>query len=125
MEEALQRMQKSNPHLDEQKARHLTIHGSNRNEDGSYSWKFDNYTHTRALYDMTWDHMTELWQAITCPVLLINGSEGYPFRIGQNDTDKFFQNVELVVIDAAGHWVHHDQLDEFLATSRRFLDKLG
>jgi pimeloyl-ACP methyl ester carboxylesterase len=124
MEEAFQRMQKSNPHLDENKARHLTIHGSNRNEDGSYSWKFDNYTHARALYDITWEHMTELWQEITCPVLLINASDGYPFRIGQNKTDKFFKNVQMVVINDAGHWVHHDQLDEFLATSRDFLNKL-
>lgn len=125
MEEAFHRMQKSNPHLDEQKARHLTIHGSNRNEDGSYSWKFDNYTHARALYDITWEHMTELWQEITCPVLLVNASGGYPFRIGQNDTDRFFQNVQLVVIEDAGHWVHHDQLDAFLATTRSFLDKLA
>ncbi|MEE3278448.1 MAG: alpha/beta hydrolase, partial [Pseudomonadota bacterium] len=43
MEDAFQRMQTENPHLSESQAKHLTIHGSNQNEDGSYSWKFDNY----------------------------------------------------------------------------------
>ena len=31
-----------NPHLSAEQARHLTIHGSAQNEDGTYSWKFDN-----------------------------------------------------------------------------------
>ena len=43
LEEAYERMQTENPHLTEDQARHLTIHGSNQNEDGTYSWKFDNY----------------------------------------------------------------------------------
>src|SRR5690606_24026230 len=37
LEEAYQRMQKANPRLTPEQARHLTVHGSNRNEDGSYS----------------------------------------------------------------------------------------
>lgn len=122
LEEALQRMQLSNPHLDEARAKHLTIHGSNRNEDGTYSWKFDNYTHLRAIYDIDWEHMLELWQEITCPVLLVNGSEGYPFRIGQNDTRQYFRNANVINIKDAGHWVHHDQPDEFLSIVREFLN---
>jgi hypothetical protein len=39
-------MQEENPHLSADQARHLTIHGSNQNEDGTYSWKFDNYVRT-------------------------------------------------------------------------------
>ena len=37
LEEAFQRMQTENPHLSEAQARHLTIHGSNQNEDGTFS----------------------------------------------------------------------------------------
>ena len=36
-------MQEENPHLSPEQARHLTQHGVNQNEDGTYSWKFDNY----------------------------------------------------------------------------------
>jgi pimeloyl-ACP methyl ester carboxylesterase len=32
-----------------------------------------------------------------------------------------FQNARQVAIDDAEHWVHHDQLDEFLRVVREFL----
>ncbi len=43
IEDAFRRMQDENPHLTADQARHLTVHGVNQNEDGTYSWKFDNY----------------------------------------------------------------------------------
>src|SRR3546814_5360813 len=43
IDEALARMQEENQHLSPDRARHLTLHGVAQNEDGSYSWKFDNY----------------------------------------------------------------------------------
>ncbi|HIG41844.1 MAG: alpha/beta hydrolase [bacterium] len=121
--DAFQRMQKSNPHLDQEQARHLTVHGSNRNEDGTYTWKFDNYTHSRGPYGHTFEDMTRLWEKITCPTLLINARQGYDSRIGQNDTLKHFRHGELVGIDNAGHWLHHDQFDEFVSLTRTFLSK--
>ena len=42
IEDAFRRMQEENPHLTAAQARHLTEHGVNQNEDGTYSWKFDN-----------------------------------------------------------------------------------
>ena len=36
---------------------------------------------------------------------------------------QFFQNARSINIDRAGHWVHHDQLDEFLRVVREFLDE--
>ena len=42
VDEALARMMAENKHLSETQARHLTIHGVLQNEDGSFSWKFDN-----------------------------------------------------------------------------------
>jgi pimeloyl-ACP methyl ester carboxylesterase len=32
-----------------------------------------------------------------------------------------FRNARLAAIANAGHWVHHDQLDAFLAEVRAFL----
>ena len=43
IEDAFKRMQEENRHLSPEQARHLTQHGVNQNEDGTYSWKFDNY----------------------------------------------------------------------------------
>lgn len=119
--DAFQRMQKSNPHLSENQARHLTVHGSNRNEDGTYTWKFDNYTHSRPVYRMPFDDLKALWLEIDCPILLVNGKQGFGHRTGQSGTLEYFRGARLVDIDNAGHWVHHDQFDEFIALLSDFL----
>ena len=41
--DAESRMREANPHLTAEMARHLTIHGVMRLENGNYVWKFDNY----------------------------------------------------------------------------------
>src|SRR5262249_56100901 len=53
IEDAFRRMQDENPHLTAEQARHLTVQGVNQNEDGTYSWKFDNYVRARPPYDMS------------------------------------------------------------------------
>jgi hypothetical protein len=53
IEEAFRRMQEENPHLTAEQARHLTAQGVNQNEDGTYSWKFDNYVRAWPPYDMS------------------------------------------------------------------------
>ena len=121
LEEAYQRMQLTNPHLTPERARHLTVHGSTQNEDGTFSWKFDNYTHARAPYDFPDDDVIALWQRIRCPVLLLNSRNGYGHRIGQDDTAQYFADVEVDVIEDAGHWTHHDQPDAVLARIRQFM----
>ena len=122
LEDAYRRMQDTNPHLSPAQARHLTIHGSNQNEDGTYTWKFDNYTRTPRPYDITNEDLEALWQRIECPVLIINSSEGYPHRIGQDDTAKHFRNLTLREVEDAGHWTHHDQLAQCVGLIDGFLE---
>ena len=121
LSEAFQRMQKSNPHLSEERARHLTTHGSNRNEDGTYSLKFDNYTHSRSPLGMDFKDMTQLWEKIDCPTLLMNAKQGFDHRTGQAGTLKHFKQGQVLDIDHAGHWLHHDQFDAYLAACSAFL----
>lgn len=121
LEEACERMQKMNAHLTVAQARHLTIHGSNRNEDGTFTWKFDNYTHSRPPYHIPADDTTKLWENILCPTLILNSDNGFGHRTGQNDTLKHFARAELHTVSDAGHWLHHDQLDEFMRHASAFL----
>lgn len=121
LEDAYKRMHEANDHLREDQARHLTIHGSNQNEDGSYSWKFDNYTHVMSPFDMTREQTHELWARIDKPVLLVSGSESWFNDESREDPVPYFQNAKHVRIEDAGHWLHHDQLDKFLQVSRDFL----
>lgn len=122
LEEAYERMQEANQHLNPEQARHLTIHGSNQNEDGSYTWKFDNYTHAMSPYDMGLRDTQALWKNIRCPVLLVSGSESWARHAAdRSEITQQFQNARHEVINDAGHWVHHDQLQIFLEMSRGFL----
>ena len=120
--EAYQRMQQTNPHLSPDLALHLTIHGSHQNEDGSYSWKFDNYTHAWPLFDIDAQDSIALWERIDAPVLLVNSRDGYAHRIGQDGTAAHFDDCQVAEIEGAGHWTHHDQLDEFMAQVGPFLE---
>lgn len=121
MDEALARMVKSNPHLSAERAEHLTIHGSNRNEDGTYSWKFDNYTHSGAHLGMNYEDLTAIWEKIDCPTLLLNAKQGFDHRTGQDDSLQYFQQGKVVDIDEAGHWLHHDQFEQFVDHAARFM----
>ena len=121
LEEAFQRMQEENPHLSEAQARHLTIHGSNQNEDGTYSWKFDNYVRTTAPVGLTAEQTHHLYERISCPTLLVYGSESWVPNPAKDERARYLSRMRLEVIDDAGHWVHHDRLEEFLSIVRGFL----
>ncbi len=120
VEDAYRRMHEANSHLRDDQARHLTVHGSNQNEDGSYSWKFDNYTHVMSPFDMNRDQVTSLWSRIEAPVLLVSGSESWWASEDREDPLPYFKNARHVEIKDAGHWVQHDQLDEFLELVKDF-----
>jgi len=121
IDEALKRMQEQNGHLTPEHARHLTQHGVNQNEDGTYSWKFDNYVRSWPAYDMPYEDIDKLWARITCPTLLVYGKESWASNPEGDGRLDHFQNAKVVTIANAGHWVQHDQLDRFLAEVKAFL----
>lgn len=114
LEDAFHRMQTENPHLTADQARHLTIHGSNQNEDGTYSWKFDNYVRTFAPIGLTDEDIQSLYARINCPTLLIYGKESWASNPAHDGRADVFKDVQVKGIDNAGHWSHHDQFDEFI-----------
>jgi len=121
IDEALARMQAENAHLTPEQARYLTVHGVSQNEDGTYSWKFDNYVRGFSPVDITIDEQHSLWSRIACPTLLVNGSESWASNPQQDGRIRYFANARVVSFERAGHWVHHDRLDAFLDTLNGFL----
>lgn len=119
--EAVGRMREANPRLTEEQAYHLTLHGTNRNEDGTYSWKFDNYVRAQSPYRFNVDDAWEIWGRITCPTLLVRGGESWASDPEKDGRAKAFRRATVVTIPNAGHWVHHDQLEHFLQAVRDFL----
>ena len=120
LNDAFERMRTENSYLRGDQAKHLTLHGSNQNEDGSYSWKFDNYTHLMSPFDLTAEQSRDLWGRIAAAVLLMSGSESWLVKSQEYDKSQYFQNARHVMVADAGHWIQHDQLDEFLRLTREF-----
>ena len=121
LDEAVSRMQEANRHLRPDQARHLTIHGMNQNEDGSWSWKFDNYVRAFTPFGIDDAETRTLWQRIACPVLLLRGADSWAKDPHELGIPAHFRNAEFVTVEGASHWVHHDRLDEFLRLARAFL----
>ena len=121
IDEAVGRMQEANPQLSPERARHLTIHGVNQNEDGTFSWKFDNYVRATSPYFFNIAEMYELWSKIACPTLLVRGTRSWAGNPEADGRIAHFQNARVAHIDDAGHWVHHDQFERFMEIVREFL----
>ena len=121
IEEAVARMREANPHLSEEMARHLTLHGSNRNPDGSYVWKFDPFVRGWPPYGFDAAQASELHRRIRCPVLLFRGMESWASDPEKDGRARSLKDYRLVNVPDAGHWLHHDQLELFLRETKRFL----
>lgn len=118
---AAARMREANGFLSETQAHHLTEHGVARNEDGTYSWKFDDYARGPKLFRLGEDEMADILGHVACPVLLIRGTESDAPDAEESGLRARFRNARAVTVDGAGHWVHHDRLDEVLRLVRSFL----
>jgi len=122
IDEALERMMEQNSFLSKEQALHLTQHGSSQNEDGSYSWKFDNYLRAFPPFFYTKDQLTKLFSNIECPVSFFWGTESF-FPIPDKDdwAMQSIKNTSLTVYEKAGHWLHHDQTERFIVDVKAWL----
>lgn len=122
LDAAVKRMKEANPHLSDEVAQHLTLHGTNWNADGSLVWKFDNYARPFAPYGQNLQEMGDIFGQIACPTLLFWGKESWASDPETDDRAANIKNRRIVKVEHAGHWVHHDQLQVFLAETQRFLN---
>jgi pimeloyl-ACP methyl ester carboxylesterase len=121
LDEALARMKAENKFLTDEQARRLTVHGATQNEDGTWSWKFDNYIRVWPPFDISYEDLQSLWQAIECPTLLVYGSDSWASNPEKDGRARNFRHARVVSFPNAAHWVHHDQFDAFMAELRGFL----
>lgn len=121
LDEALARMMTENAYLTAEQARHLTIQGASRNEDGSWSWKFDNYLNIWSIFDMPQADIEALWAQISCPTLLLYGADSWASNPETDGRLALFKTAKVIEFENAGHWLHHDQFDRFMSTLEDFL----
>ena len=118
LEEATRRIIEVNPRVRPDIAHQLAFHGVRRNEDGTYSWKFDNYLVAGGLHP---DGGEDLSANIRAPVLLVSGGEGWSAHPEWQARARAIPSYRSAVIEGAGHWVHHEQLGRFLEIVEPFL----
>jgi pimeloyl-ACP methyl ester carboxylesterase len=122
VEDAIARMQAANKHLSPEQARHLTHHGVRHNEDGTYSWKFDHYLHVFPPADIAVEELERLWANMACPTLLVYGKQSWASNPLEDGRARHFKDARVVMVENAGHWVHHDQTEFFIKVVREFLE---
>lgn len=121
-EAALDRMHEENSYLSRAQAEHLTRNGAIRNEDGTWSWKFDPHLHAWPPEDLARDKIQDLWRRISCPMLMIYGNDSWASNPEKDGRIQYFgDNVVVSAYDRAGHWVHHDRFDDFTAEVKAFI----
>ena len=118
------RMQEENHRLTPEMVHHLTKHAVRRREDGAYVWKFDNYVRLAPAPEWSMEQTHALWSQVKTPVLFCGGVESWSLRFpGREHMADWVQGAEIEIFENAGHWVHHDQLEPFVARVRAFLAK--
>jgi pimeloyl-ACP methyl ester carboxylesterase len=122
LEDTIARMKEENTRLSDEQARHLTTHGAVQNEDGTFSWKFDNYVRMGGgPGGLSVEDQRHIWGCITSPVLLVRGAQSWASDPVADGRISHFRNARLVNVEGAGHWVHHDKLDVLMEHVERFL----
>ncbi|WP_174273788.1 alpha/beta fold hydrolase [Sphingomonas bacterium] len=117
--DATARMAEANPHLSPEQARHLALHGVRRHADG-YGWKYDPRVGLFAPEDFALD-VRAFWKAIEAPTLLCYGPESWTTNPAADGREANFRDARTEVFENAGHWLHHDRFDAFLAALEAFL----
>ncbi|MEX2081204.1 MAG: hypothetical protein WEC33_06275, partial [Dehalococcoidia bacterium] len=97
------------------------IHGSKVGVDGLHHWKFDNFTRSGSPYQFNMEDARDLWNQVRAPHLILWGEESWGGRVYKDDILNAFHNYEAYGIADAGHWVHHDQFEEFIGRVNAFL----
>jgi pimeloyl-ACP methyl ester carboxylesterase len=70
---------------------------------------------------MTRQEIAALWSRIACPTLLVYGKESWAKNPAADGRAGYFRNARILGVEGAGHWVHHDRLDQFVRSVHEFL----
>ncbi|MEO1660813.1 MAG: alpha/beta hydrolase [Pseudomonadota bacterium] len=125
LEVAQARMKAAFEHLPDDLIHHLTKTGVKTNADGSVQWAYDPAGLGRSPSDISHADFVHLWTQITCPTWLVYGANSWASNPAEDGRVTTFQNATVSVIEAAGHWLHHDQFETFMTQLDSFLGTAG
>ena len=138
IEDAIARMQAAHPDFTPAQAAHIVRHGIRKNAgakdggttdghttDGSTTWsfKFDPGLGVFPPVDLTVSDIEALWANVACPVLLVYGRQSWASNPAEDGRARHFRDARVVLVENAGHWVHHNRTDFFVRTVAEFLEQ--
>lgn len=121
LDAAKARMKAAFTHLPDDLIHHLTETGVKTRADGTVSWAYDPAGMGRSPSDISHEDFVYLWTQVTCPTWLVYGADSWASNPAEDGRAEPFQNAVVSLIEKAGHWLHHDQFDDFMSQLERFL----
>src|SRR5690606_8399452 len=125
VEAAVQRLMEHDPLLSRELAEYVCQRGLRPNENGQLRWKYDHQVRGFGPAEVASVEPSDLWQAIRCPVLLMYGTESWASSPQQDGRIRHFADARLVMVEQAGHNLHHHQPEVFMEHLRAFLAEPG
>jgi pimeloyl-ACP methyl ester carboxylesterase len=123
LDAAMERMAEANTRLSPQMVHHLTLHASKPGPDGGLVWKFDNYVRVANPHEWSVEEAKQIWDGIRAPSVVVGGADSWWMRTpNREELQAAIPNSRVEIFDNAGHWVHHDRFDDFVALLRDFFD---
>lgn len=123
LEEAAKRLRKKNPRLKPELALELARSGM-KQKNRKWIWKFDPLHRTVAPQPFYSGQAVEFFRRIRCPVLIVDGaaSRQNP-RPDIEERLRAITDRSKVVIENAGHMIHHDNPDGLAETVSAFFGR--
>lgn len=120
LEAALERMRIQNPELPDELGLELAARSTREAPGGGRIWSFDPLHRTRGPYPFTSAGFREFLAQIRCPVLCIDGEQGYRADDGE---ERFatLHDARREVIPAVGHMLHWFAPEAVASSIERFL----
>lgn len=118
--EALSRMTAAHSHLNAEQLEYLTRTGLCET-DGGVRWAYDPAAMGRSPSDIPHKEFTGLLEKITCPTWLVYGAKSWASNPEKDGRMKHLKTAALSEYENAGHWLHHDSFDQFIADLEEFL----
>lgn len=119
-DEALTRMRTAHGHLSDEQLAHLTKTGLKTNEDG-VQWAYDAAAMGRSPSDISYDEFLTLIGRIHAPIWLVYGDKSWASNPEKDGRAKHLRGAKVTSYKNAGHWLHHDSFDKFMADLVVFL----
>lgn len=121
VEEGVTRLAALHKHLDRQQVEHLARHAF-RKVEGGWQWKHDPQLGVAPTRPIPPAEYGPIYADIAAPVLLMYGRDSWASNPKDDGRLEAFRRAEFIEMPDAGHWLHHDRFEDFIAAVRSFLE---